>query len=410
MLTPDELSLLSLPAERYQMMLQRDTTRRIAEIIAKHGELTASGQHLLSRLEVLKFTEDYQADMAKYADMTDKQIEKIIWDAAEKSYGYDKAIFMRRGVPFVPFAENTFMQNLTRAAVELAKETGGITQTKGFMVKDAAGRLHATETSKFLNAELDRVTMNVTAGTQSYQQSIRQTVTTMKNSGLRDVNYASGINNRVDVAVRRAAMTGVTKVMLEQADEHARQLGTTFFEISWHSGHRPSHGWGGRRYSSVPTTVIDIQTGKPFMTDGELFSTFGGGILGEWNCRHNKYPIDEFEPPLYGNGELRKKERDEEKTTPYKGEEYTPYEATQRMRDLEREMRALRTEGMLHKAQYKTLRETVSVSDLTDFEDPYTEARLKYRALRAEYSDFADKMNLKTQFERVSYDALGKVF
>lgn len=410
MLTPDELALITLPAERIQMRLQADTTRRIAEIIAKHGELTASGQHLLNRLQVTRFNDEYQADIAKYADLTEKEVERIIWEAAERSFNYDKAIFTRKGVPFVPFAENTFMQNLTRAAVELAKETGGITQTKGFMIKDAAGRLQPTEASKFLNQELDRVTLNVTAGTQTYTQSIRQTVTTMKNSGLRDIDYSGGVSNRVDVAVRRAVMTGINKVMLEHADEHARQLGTTFFEITWHSGHRPSHGWGGMRYSDVPTDVIDIQTGKTFLMAEKLFEKYGGGILGEWNCRHNKYPIDEFEPPLYTRSELTKKEQQEKETTPFKGVEYTPYTAGQRMRELEREMRALRAEGMLSKAQYETLRKTASAADLKDLENPYTESRLRYRVLRAEYADFAEMMGLKTQFERVSYDMLGKIF
>lgn len=278
MLNPDEINNLAIPAEKIQMQLQRDTCRRIAEIIAKHGELTASGQHLLHRLQITRFNADYQADIAKYAKMTEAEIERIIFEAAETSYGYDKAIFERHGVAFVPFAENTFMQNLTQAAVSLASsEWESVTQTRGFMVKGADGRLHATETAKFLQQELDRVTVNVTAGTQTYTQAIRQTVTTMKNSGLRSIDYASGVHNRVDVAVRRAVLTGVTKVMLEQADEHAKRLGTTFFEITWHSGHRPSHGWGGMRFSTVKTDVIDIQTGKPFLLEEELYQKYGRG-------------------------------------------------------------------------------------------------------------------------------------
>lgn len=134
------------------------------------------------------------------------------------------------------------------------------------------------------------------------------------------------------------------------------------------------------------------------------------GRLGEYNCRHNKYPISPEEPPIYTAAELRQKERDEAKQTEYKGTLYTPYEATQRMRAMEREMRSLRLEGMLHKAQYQELRQTASAAELEELENPYSMAQLKYRALRSEYADFARAMNQKTQFERVSYDMLGRVF
>lgn len=134
------------------------------------------------------------------------------------------------------------------------------------------------------------------------------------------------------------------------------------------------------------------------------------GRLGEWNCRHNKYPIFPEEPPIYSDAELKQKTLDEQKQTEYKGSPYTPYEATQRMRELEREMRALRLEGTLHKAQYQALRETASASELEELNNPYSEARLKYRAISAEYSDFAKTMGLKEQRERVYYDSIGRIF
>lgn len=72
----------------------------------------------------------------------------------------------------------------------------------------------------------------------------------MTDSGLRTVDYASGWSNRVDVAVRRALMTGFNQVVAKVNEDNAEQLGTEYFEVSYHRGARPTHQvWQGRVYS-----------------------------------------------------------------------------------------------------------------------------------------------------------------
>lgn len=67
---------------------------------------------------------------------------------------------------------------------------------------------------------------------------------------MRTIDYPSGWTNRVDVAARRAVLTGVAQVCGKINEYYAQQLGTEYFEVDWHSGARPAHAvWQGRVYS-----------------------------------------------------------------------------------------------------------------------------------------------------------------
>mgnify|MGYP002508528592 CR=1 FL=1 len=69
----------------------------------------------------------------------------------------------------------------------------------------------------------------------------------MTASGLRTVDYASGHSNRVDVAARRALLTGMGQLTGHISDMNGQLLGTDKFEVDWHHGARPDHAkWQGR--------------------------------------------------------------------------------------------------------------------------------------------------------------------
>ena len=53
---------------------------------------------------------------------------------------------------------------------------------------------------------------------------------------MRTVDYASGWSNRVDVAVRRAVLTGFNQVVAKITEDNAEQLDTEYFEAIRHIG------------------------------------------------------------------------------------------------------------------------------------------------------------------------------
>ena len=206
----------------------------------------------------------------------------------------------------------------------------------------------------------------------------------MTNSGLRTVDYETGWSNRTDVAARRAVMTGLTQVTAKVNENNAEKLGTDMFEVSWHSGARPSHQvWQGRWYKS---SELESVCGLGSVT----------GLCGA-NCYHSYYPvIPGISVPTYTEEELDEMNRQENIPIDYNGKQYTKYEALQRQRQLETRMRAERQKIKL----------------LQDGEVDETDimlARAKYRGTSQEYTSFSKAMDLPQQRQRVAIDGLGNI-
>lgn len=397
MLPFDEIEQLTAPAQKEAFKAQNNITTKIAEMLALYLFLASTGDFVSAAAVELEFQRYYDKQITDFVNTAPNIAADTVMDYSRQNYD---AI----ATPIMPtFAQNahvyaTATQNAAQAQELIRNITPG---TTGITERLPTGRTQFTPTTNFFRNELNNGIKQVVSGNKTYTEVIRDIVKKMSNSGIRTMttqpteHLPNGRTERIDVIVRRAIMTGIKDTITDNAYEMARQMGTTFFEISYHEGYRPSHWWGGRRISTVTTDTIDIQTGKPFMTEDELRERENSHWT-DYNCRHYIYPISPEEPPIYTAAELRQKERDEAKQTECKGKGFNPYEAGQRMRELEREMRALRLEGKLLKE--------------TGLQDEYKEVRLKYRAASAEYSDFSRVMGLKEQRERIYYDMLSRVF
>lgn len=92
--------------------------------------------------------------------------------------------------------------------------------------------------------------MDIVTGAFDYNTVLRRVVTQLTNSGLRQIEYSSGYANRIEVAARRAVMTGLTQLSGKIAEYNAEKLGTEYLEVEWHAGARPTHTiWQGRVWS-----------------------------------------------------------------------------------------------------------------------------------------------------------------
>lgn len=122
----------------------------------------------------------------------------------------------------------------------------------------------------------------------------------------------------------------------------------------------------------------------------------GEGLCG-WNCYHSFSPfIPGVSVPTYTAEQLEEMNRQENTPKEYQGKQYTAYQATQRQRRLETQMRAERQK--IHLLQ-------VGGADEKDI----TSAKCRYRATSAEYARFSKAMDLPQQRERVTIDGLGDV-
>ena len=58
-----------------------------------------------------------------------------------------------------------------------------------------------------------------------------------------------GITAEFTTAARRAVLTGVNQMSAQINEKVAEDLDTQTFEVTWHSGARDTHWWGGRVYT-----------------------------------------------------------------------------------------------------------------------------------------------------------------
>ncbi len=284
----------------------------------------------------------------------------------------------------MPYDENEQLQQQIEAAKKQAgRDIENMTKTLG-IVESVGGQMTFLPLTEFYRKTLSAAVLDIASGAFDYNSVLKRTVNTLANSGIRTIDYTSGYTSRLPVAARRAVMTAVSKMAGEISEMNAEKLGTEYFEVTYHSGARPSHRkWQGRVYSKrdlVRVCGLGDKTGLK-------------GI----NCYHDYYPfIPGVSKRQYSDKWLREQEKLEKKKKTFKGKEYTPYDAKQKQRRMETSMRAQRQKVRL-------------LEEGGADPDDIIIAKARYQGQLQEYKQFSNAMGLKAQMERVYIDGLGRV-
>lgn len=387
MYTPSELERMPKELERVMSELEERILEDIIRRIRINDEITRSADWQIYRLAQMgQSTEYIQQQIQQALKLTDDEINKLYEEVIKTGYAREETLYEKIGVEFIPFKENEELQQLIKAVMDQTKEEmGNITQTLGFAI-DLNGKSVFTPMGEYLQRVLDTAVMEVTTGTFDYNTTLKRVVNEMTKSGVRSVDYETGWSNRIEVAARRALMTGVNQVVGKINDQNAKALGTDFFEVSWHATARPTHQeWQGRVFSRKE--LVDI-CGLGTVT----------GLHGA-NCYHSYFPfIPGVSVRQWTDEQLDEMNAKENEPKVYKGKEYTTYEATQRQRQLETQMRAQRRKIKLLKA-----------GGADEDGELLLGAKAIYRKTMAQYVAFSKRMGLPQQRERIYMDGLGKV-
>ena len=365
-----------------EIRIMEDIVRRIR----KTGKITSTADWQINRLRILGYSSEDIEQMLKetlnksYPEMFELYDKVIDWE-----YVRNKEVYEQVNAEFIPYEENEELQQITEALIrQSGDDLQNITKSLGFYLDYGTGEKVLTPLAQVYQKYLDAACMDIVSGAFDYNTVIRRVVTQLTNSGLRQIDYASGRANRIDVAARRAVMTGVSQLSGKISEMNAEKLGTEHFEVEWHAGARPTHAvWQGRVYSKEELTTV---CGLGTVT----------GLLGA-NCYHMYYP---FVPGIsvrnWTDEWLEEQNRKENTPKSFNGKEYTLYEAKQRQRQMETCMRAQR--------------EKVELLKKGDADpDDIMIARAKYQGQLNEYSRFCKKMGLTEERERIYYDMRGRV-
>lgn len=382
MFTPTEIEALPSAMEQLYRSLQLNIMSDLTERLKANGEeITSAADWQINRLYELSVSKDEIDSLIQSTlNVSDDEIDRIYDEVVKSGYARNEELYADKGKEYIPYAENKQLQQLVKAVKNQTKsEYRNITGSLGFAVRNADNTLSFTPLADFYQRTLDNGLMQIASGAVDYNTVLKRAVKTMTDSGLRTVDYASGWSNRVDVAARRALMTGFNQVVAKVNEDNAEQLGTEYFEVSYHRGARPTHQvWQGRVYSKKELETV---CGLGTVT----------GLCGA-NCYHSYSPfIKGVDKPTYSDEELDRMNEEENTPKEYNGRQYTAYEAQQRQRQLETAMRAdrqkieLLTQGG---ADYDTI----------------TGAKVRYFQRQDEYVKFSKSMGLPEQWERITVD------
>lgn len=369
MLTPEQLQNLPQELTDLYSELSEFILRDIARRIAKGAQITDTAEYQLYRARSLGLSTDEIAEkIAEINGSSAAEINRLIREAAAQSDEFDRKMLGADKGAAIPLEENAQLQKLITAQIaETAGKCENLTNTMGFADHDFLGRVYYLSMTDMYRREMDSAHMKVATGATDYMTAIRQACNKLAASGVRTIDYESGRSDRIEVAARRALLTSVAHVTHRISEQNGEELGADGWEMSAHSGSRPSHAvYQGRQYTQ------------------EQYERIIKPLISEPNCRHDVFPIIlGVSEPTYTEEELR---NIDQPPFTYEGRTYTAYEASQQMRKMERAMRKQKDRCI--------------VADAAGDEESFTAASIKLRRQKDIYEDFCKAADSYTEYER----------
>lgn len=368
---PDRLVLL-------WQQVEDDILRDVARRISKMDTLTPTANWQLWRYEQTEaLRQDVVKKLARYTGKSEAEIRRLMQEAATRAMEAEDEIYYHYGKEPTPFADNATLQALLNA---------GYQQTAGTFHSLTATT--ANTVSGQFEAALDRAHLKVSSGAFDYKSAIKSAVDSLADT-MKYVTYPTGHTDTLEVACRRAVLTGVNQTGAKLQVARADEMGVEFFETTAHGGARPSHAeWQGRQFHRGG--AVDYM-GKHY-PDFEAATGYGTGAgLCGWNCRHTFFSIfPELGPaPAWTQVDLEAlTARDIE----YNGGRYTRYEISQMQRARERTVRK-------YKRRY--LAEDAAGADTTA-------SAVKLRQARQELADFISATGGRADSARTSVAGFGR--
>lgn len=338
-------------------------------------------------------TKEIEKAIRKTSGISEKKLKELFDDVIARNQKYYTSVIDMAGLTQPDSLVST--ATIEAISVQTLDEFHNITQSMGFLVDKGRTMLPPARAYQWA---LDSAVMQIQSGAISYNQAIANAVKQLAESGIKVVDYESGHTDQIDVAARRAVMTGVAQICDKYSDQSAEYLDTRYFEITAHSGARDKPGpspwsshkdWQGKIYYKSENGEPD-----PLGQYKDLVETTGYGYadgLTGANCRHYKHAfLPGIMEPTYSEEQLE--HIDDGLGCEFDGKKYTAYEATQMQRRLERAIR-----------NQKKLKNAYKAAGLKDKE---TAAAAKLRRLNTKYHDFSKAAGLPEQPERmkVLYD------
>lgn len=378
MLPPSYLDAMPDAFVQLAQQVEDEILQDVARRIGKMGTLTETANWQLWRYQQTEAVrENVVKLLARYSGKSEATIRRLLKEAATEAMEREDAIYYHYGLDPTPFEESAALNNLLTAG---ARQTCGtwrnLTATTANTVSGAFERT------------LDVAWGKVSTGAFDYKTAVKQAVDSLADD-MPEITYPSGHTDTLEVAARRAVLTGVNQTAGKLQEARMDEMNVEFVETSAHGGARPSHAeWQGRRFHRGG--AVDY-LGKHY-PDFEQATGYGTGAgLCGWNCRHTFFAVfpELGDPPTWTEESLQELNA---RNIEYNGKLYTQYEVNQMQRARERNVR---------KWKKRYLAESAAGSDTTD-------SAVRLKAARQSLSEFAKATGGRVDSARTSVPKFGR--
>ena len=184
--------------------------------------------------------QEIERAIRRTTNISEKKLQELLDDVVERNQRYYSEL--------IDIADVTAPQTLVSAvdvdAIRRQTEETfrNIAQSMAFLVDNGRTLLAPARAYQWA---LDNAVVQVQSGAISYNQAIRYAVKQLADSGIRVADYESGHRDQIDVAVRRAVMSGVNALCQRYAEQSMEYLDTNLVEVSAHIGARNIDGPNG---------------------------------------------------------------------------------------------------------------------------------------------------------------------
>ena len=311
MLTPDYLDKIAY-TNKIVEMYQDLNTKLVKQIISKlkeTGDLTSFTRHQLKVLAKRGGKEVFVEALnttSRLSSKRKKELAELFTEITKHDLESYKPLYDYRGKKMeLSESQLKILNNVVRVT---DKELKNMTKTIAFSTQQ-----------DYVNA-LDEMYLQVGTGAMDFQKAFRKTTNNLAKKGV-TLKMKNGQNRSLEAAVRQNVLWGVRQNARELNKDIGRYLGCDGVQINISPNCRDDH---------IPIN------GQVFKLNSRAWRRYTH-LLNDFNCQHyESYIITDIEDNIYTDEEINKANN---RKVNYKGEEIPYYEATQKQRALERNIR-----------------------------------------------------------------------
>ena len=343
--------------------INKDAIDRMATHIKDIGKLAPEDINAVEQMTRMGANVNaVNSEIRKQCGITAKRLDDIYMAEGKGEYAKMSKYYKAKGITQTEFAKNPTMTNYVKSvAVQTNNTFKNLSRT--------------TNLSRKYRKVVDKAIHAVTTGVTDYETAVSSALLDAVENGT-TVRYASGIERRLDSAVRMNVMDGMRQLSMGIKQRCGEEFGADGMMIDAHSLCAEDH--------------IDIQGREFTMEEYETEVEGDDSIrdIGEFNCQHEATPciIGVSENP-YSEEDLDEMREYSEEPLEIDGKEMSRYQASQRMRRLETESR---------KAQ-----EELYCAQKAGFEKMEAKAKKKLDRINKQYKDTHKTAGLKARKDRM---------